>query len=367
MDFRNIAENEIDQAIKLADEVFRGEGHHSMGDAFPHVFAKGLNHSFGAFDGNKLVSFMGLVSSKIHIGNAKVRTFSIGAVCTHEDYRQRGISSKLLHKVYRYIDQAEGSLLFISGDRGLYTRNHCYHFGNTYQYSIAESKIEENGYEGLIRRGKAADIFQIDHLRKQSNVYFESSLWEWSTLLEASGYTSTFKIKQSLFVAESKDAVEGYVVIGLPHEKSSKQEAIVTEWGGEPSAVHGILANLLVEGLTTEINLTIPWHEKYHQEFSVYPVKQLQQGGTIYVVDAERFIEQIRPYLSESNMALAETIRITQKGMDEFQLVYEQSAIALTRKKLTEVLFSVQSKSRPKELEKLFPIPLPYLEGIYYV
>src|SRR5690554_2912648 len=117
MDIRNVKPNEIDQAIQLANGIFRGEGHSSMGDAFPHVFSKGINHSFGAFDGDRLVSFMRLVPSKMKVGEAELNIFSIGGVCTHEDYRQRGISSKLLKRVYQYIDEAEASLLLISGDR----------------------------------------------------------------------------------------------------------------------------------------------------------------------------------------------------------------------------------------------------------
>lgn len=367
MEIRNVKANEMDQAIQLADEIFRGEGHSSMGDAFPHVFSKGINHSFGAFEGDKLISFMGLVPSKIKIGEAEINVFSIGAVCTHEDYRQRGISSKLLNKVYQYIDEAGASLLLISGDRGLYTRNHCYHFGDTYQYSIHRSKVNENDYKGIIRRGKAVDIFQIDQLRRENSVHFDSSLWEWSSLLESSGYTSTFKIKQTLFIAEEHGVIRGYAVIGLPHDKSGKKETIVTEWGGEPKAIHSILANLLVEELTTEVILTIPWHEKYHQEFNAYPFKKLQQGGTIYLVDAERFIDQIQPYLNERDSNLAEKVRVAQKGIDEFQLFYSKSDLTLTRKELTEVLFSVQSTLRPRGLENLFPIPLPYIEGMYYV
>lgn len=367
MEIRHVKANEIDQAIQLADEIFRGEGHSSMGDAFPHVFSKGMNHSLGAFEDHKLVSFMGLVPSKINIGQAQVNTFSIGAVCTHEDYRRRGISSKLLKKVYQYIDQAGAALLFISGDRGLYTRNHCYHFGATYQYSIHQSIIDENDYEGLIRRGKAVDVFQIDKLRKENSVHFESSLWEWSTLLESGGYTSTFKSKQTLFVAEKDGVIQGYVVIGLPNEENKKQEAIVTEWGGDPKAVHSVLKNLLIEKLTEEINLTIPWHENYHQEFSRYLVKQIQQGGTIYLVNAERFIDQIRPYLNESDSILAKNIRIVQKGMDKFQLFYNQSDLILTRQELTAVLFNIECALRPKELQKLFPVPLPLIEGLHYV
>lgn len=367
MEIRNVKPNEIDQAIELADETFREEGHSSMGEAFPHVFSKGINHSFGAFDGDKLVSFMGLVPSKVKIGPAELTVFSIGAVCTHVDYRKRGISSAILQEVYQYIDQAGGSLLLISGDRGLYTRNHCYHFGETYQYTIRRSKIEENSYQGLTRKATTPDVFQVDELRKEQSVRFGSSLWEWSTLFDASGYTSIYKMKQTLFVAENQGVVEGYVVIGLPHEKSSKQEAVVTELGGQSKAVHHILVDLLERGLTAEINMTIPWHEEYHQAFHTYPVEKLKHGGTVYLVNGERLIEQVKPYISEKDPTLASKLSINQTGNDEFQLTCDQSDLLLTRRELVEVLFNVQSELRTNELNSLFPIPFPNTEGMHYV
>lgn len=132
---------------------------------FRRFFSKQLNQSLGAFDGDRLVSFIGLVPSKMVIGEAELNTFSIGAVCTHPDYRGQGISTAILKEVYDYIDQARASLLFVSGDRGLYKRNHCYHFGRVYNYEI-RNLSEEYKYQGSIRKGSAADIFQIDNIIK---------------------------------------------------------------------------------------------------------------------------------------------------------------------------------------------------------
>ncbi|GAA0592475.1 hypothetical protein GCM10009001_05820 [Virgibacillus siamensis] len=64
MQLRQLKPNEFEQAITLADKTFRDKEHISMGTAFPQVFSKNLNPSFGAFEGNELISFMGCGSIK---------------------------------------------------------------------------------------------------------------------------------------------------------------------------------------------------------------------------------------------------------------------------------------------------------------
>lgn len=367
MDIRRLNEYEIEQAIKLADKTFRIEGQTSMGVAYPHIFSAGIVHSFGAFDEKMLVSFIGLVPSKIHIGAAVLNVFSIGSVCTHEDYRKKGISSAILQEIYQYIDKAGASLLFVSGDRGMYMRNHCYHYGLTYKYSVTQSNAVKNNYEGSVRKGKASDIFQIDHLRREKDVRFESSLWEWSTLLKSSGYASNSKMQQVLFVAEHQGTIKGYIVIGLPNEKNSKQRAVVIEWAGKPKTVHSILLDILANDLATEIVVNIPWHERYHEEFSKYPSKQLTQGGTIYLIDPERLINQAKPYLLEKTPDLVKDLEIISKKNDTFQLTLGQSNLLLTRKELVEFLFNVKERGTTNKWQRLFPLLLPNPDGMYYV
>lgn len=367
MEIRIIKISEIDQAIQLADQTFREEGHTSMGEAFPHVFSKEMNHSFGAFEGDRLVSFIGLVPSQIQLGESVLNVFSIGAVCTHEDYRKRGISSAILKEVYQYIDHAGASLLFISGDRGLYTRNHCYHFGKTYQYSLSQSNIKENNNRGLIRQSTTNDIFKIDNLRRKRRVRFKSSPWEWPKLLQSSGYTSIYKMEQTCFVADHQGEIRGYIVIGLPDGKNSKQEAIVTEWGGQPKVVHDILADILEKNLATHIEITIPWHEEYHDKFGEYFTKQLNHGGTIYLVDAGRLIRQASAYICEKNPELARSLEVIEKGEHNFELKWGQSELICTEEELLGILFNVQDELINNELQTVFPLPLPSPEGMYYV
>lgn len=361
MEIRRVNKHEIQQAIDLADLTFRTEGHTSMGEAFPHIFTREL--SFGAFDGDRLVSFMGVVPSKIHLRDAVLNVFSIGAVCTDVEYRNRGLSSQILNEVYQYIEQAEASLLLVSGDRGLYTRNHCYHFGKASRFLLDKEHIINHTYDGEIRSADPADIFQIDQLVQQKNVRYESTPWEWSMLLEAAGYTGIFKMKQSVFVAVKNNIVEGYVVAGIPTEHSTKEHAIVTEWGGERGAIHAILNDILLESLAPKIEITIPWQDELAKELMDMSYEERKNSGTVYVVNAERLLQQINPLISELDPSLS----ITEKEDKGVILQYKDSEVSMSAEEFIKWIFDGDYKTGISELDNVLPIPFPYTEGLHYV
>ncbi|RDW20661.1 GNAT family N-acetyltransferase [Oceanobacillus chungangensis] len=362
MEIRRVKANEFEQAIQLADKTFRKEGHISMGEAFPQVFSNDLQLSYGAFDGEKLVSFIGLVPSKIHVGESVLNVFSIGAVCTEIDYRNQGISSAILKEIYDYIDKAEATLLFVSGDRGLYLRNQCDHFGRVSKYSIDRVSIGVTDDE-KIRLAKNTDIFRLDQLRQDKRVSFENGIWEWKMLLEAGGFASIFKMKQALYVAEKNSILNGYAVIGLPTEASNYEHGIVTDWGGEPEAVHGILADLLQTNTVSRIEISVPWQDELNSELTGYKHEIKKNGGTVYIVNAGRLIEQLGPYFREKG--LTQELEVTQIEDGNVLLKIGEIEKTLTNGILVELLFGFESDIR--ELNGVFPVPLPGLEGINYV
>lgn len=365
LEIRRLKPHEFEQAINLSDEIFRDSDHESMGKSFPQVFSKELQQSFGAFVDEKLVSFIGLVPSNIQVNDAILNVFSIGSVCTHENYRQQGISSAILKEVYKYIDDAQASLLFVSGDRGLYTRNHCYHFGTAYKYIIDE--IEEVSYEGSIRKGVANDLFQVHNIVRGKNVRFMNTVWEWSKQFKSAGYTSIFKMDQQLYVAENNDGkIEAYVVVALPTPISTKENAMIIEWGGEPKVIKKIIHELLTKNIASNVELIGMEHESIHQEFNIFPHEKMNNGGTVHIVNTHRLIKQIMPYLMTIDSNINNKINITTKD-DVITFDYEDSTINLTKKELVNFLFTEQQLNDQSEFGKIFPIPLPHTNGLQYV
>src|ERR1700724_1990061 len=91
--------HEMNEAIQLADAVFRDAEQVSMAEAFPLVFSQSLGQSLGAFEQGKLVAFIGIVPAFIKVWLSRLPIYSLGAVCTHPDYRGRGYAGDLLNAI----------------------------------------------------------------------------------------------------------------------------------------------------------------------------------------------------------------------------------------------------------------------------
>lgn len=365
-DIRKLKQGEMEQAIKLANDTFRDKDHPSMGESYPHIFKAPVIHSFGAFDGDKLVSFIGLVPNVIHIGKARLNIFSIGSVCTHLDYRRQGISSTILKKIYDYIDEAGASLLIVSGDRGMYRRNHCHYFGEVETYSINHPSDKVKPYQGVIREYKDTDLFQLDQLRKEKEVHFEGSLLEWSILYAAQGYVGNLKMDQTIYVAEHQGKIEGYVVIGIPNDNSQTEKGIIVEWAGENERVHKLINHVREELNLAEVEFNVPWYEGFKEDLSAYPSKQEEQSNTLYLVDPARLLDQVKPYLLEKNPRLAEQININKIDDENYEFTAGEIKLDLNAEKLITLLFGFDKDLPKDELATLFPIPLPFMSGIFF-
>lgn len=363
MEIRQLKQKEIAQAIVLADRIFRDENQTSMGEAFPHVFTKGPIHSFGAFEGKKLVGFIGLVPATIRVGPSTLDVFSLGAVCTDEAYRGQGISTKILQKVYAYIEEAGASLLFVSGDRGMYTRNHCYHFGGLSVYNITQGQAGIS-YDGRIRKGRKADIFSIQHIRNQVEVQFHSTTLEWGTLFEASGLASITNKKQSLYVAEQNNEVEGYVVITESRDGRKTKDAFVVETGGTPHVISAILNRIIGEQKVANIIFHVPWYQSFEDFLFLSDEKMIPHSGTVYLINEERLLSQLQAYIAQHTN---EKIKIKRENDTSYVLSVGDEAVHLTNELLVDWLFTPQTPRKVDVLKGVLPIPLPNPEGMYFV
>ncbi|MBU9723283.1 MULTISPECIES: GNAT family N-acetyltransferase [Bacillaceae] len=367
MEIRRLRGPEYKQAIELADCTFREKGQVSMAEAFPHVFSEELGLSIGAFDGEKLVSFMGIVPSTIKVGPARLNVFSLGAVCTNESYRKQGIASALLKEVYRFIDEAQASLLFISGDRGLYTRNNCYHFGQVTKYMLEDASRVNRNEDWDVRLGKKEDVFQVQHLRVKEQVQFEYSAAEWLLLLASSGYTRVFNnMDQALFVAEKSGVVEGYVVVGMPSEKSTTKYGVVTDWGGSRKSVVHILLTLLRDRVVPMLEVKVPWQDLLNDELKELSssVEVEKNGGTVHIVNPNRLIAQLMPYLGSKG--LKNDIQFQQTGENNYTINYGDNEVMLSKEEIVSLIFNFEH-DLDYQFEGVFPIPLPSTEGLFYV
>jgi len=354
------SECEYTDAIRLADRVFRDKEHRSMGEAFPQVFSPQLNQSYGVFINNELVSFIGLVPSVIHLGAAEIQAYSIGAVCTHPDHRKKGFASILLEKVFTHVQRASASILFVSGILPMYIKAGCSFYGKLNKYEISRGDIQVT--EGcVVRELSPFDWFHLRKLGQSRPVYFEQSINDFSVLNKAAGFASILKMDHKILVAESENELKGFVVFGVTYSslESGDQPARVIEWGGEPNAIKAILAQAFENGINS-LKYSIPTYEnELNRLLDVIEKTAAPFPGTIKIMNLDLLLKQVEPFLEGK-------IEIIEHDTRSKKVIFKQKSVILDNISLEKLILQ-GDPNLDAYLNDIFPIPLPFPEGLNYV
>lgn len=376
VEIRRVRQNEMNQAVALADGIFREEDQISMQPAFPAVFSPALGQSYGAFEDGRLLSFVGLVPHHVRIGSAKLNVCSIGAVCTHPDARGKGYASLLLDAVKSHADQSGASLLLISGSRSLYTRNDCFFFGSLVKYMIDGEHLPaasaSSGF--IIREMGGRDWYRLHRLAESRPVAYAQSLSELAELIHAEAFASCLKMRHKVIVAEEpgKDGMAAYAVIAVPDDRAARRTPFVVEWGGSAEAAAVLFGrSMAMLGLAT-LTVTISWHEReMHTAMEGLPYVQEKNYGTVHIVNAEQLVVQLQPYLQQFPEAAGLRISARSNGDYSLSLPGGEGA-SLGKNELVDMLFQPEADvgletSLRASLSRAFPIPFPHVAGLNYV
>lgn len=396
-DIRFMKREELKEASSLADRIFRVEGQPSMGDSFPSIFSGNYESSIGLYEDERLLSFMGLVPSMIAIGKASVPLYSLGSVCTDAESRGKGHAGMLLHRAFQHIRASGGSLLFVSGTGSLYTRNGCKPFGSGRSYRLTQSVAQQNkenlsnlsnlsntsnvsnplnSSNLLMREAKETDRLTIQQLSEQGDVRYQRSLYETAELLRVGALAGIYKLKHSIYVAESNGEVIAYALLALKGEVETTAVPFVVEWGGDASAVMALMTSTVLDLVLLELQVFVPWHEaRLLQTLQHVPHEEMKFSGTVKIVNPALLWKQISSYLSAKDEA--SFVRIGIQNIADAEgaavLLLDDEKITLDPQQLVSLLFDVEPDlplaAAPYSalLGSLFPVPLPNPSGLNFV
>jgi predicted N-acetyltransferase YhbS len=346
MQLRLIKPAELDQAALLANSIFREAGATSMKELFPLIFRPGLSHSYAAIaEDGSVAAFMGLVPSTIKTGDAVLNVFSIGAVCTDPAFRGQGLAGQLLEKCQSHAAEADAALIFVSGDRSLYTRAGCVPFGGTQfaelSASSAQALAAAAGEEWTLRPMQPGDFFAVHRLlneREAGHVYSPAEL---ALLLGAEAYAGVLGKAQRTLVAVRDGSIEGFAAVAVPAaDTPTPSSATAVEWAGQPSAVAALLAKAaLCSGGALQV--PVPWQERSLLALLRDAGASLSAGtnsGTVCIADREALLRQTEG---------------CREGLDLSSVQDDKELISL--------LFD------PASSEASDAIPLPYMSGLHFI
>ncbi|HDI52319.1 MAG TPA: GNAT family N-acetyltransferase, partial [Bacteroidetes bacterium] len=170
---RAVREQEFDSLIQLVNRVFRSEGG-NMQTEYPQLFnAENLGNLLVMVDDGRVISHIGLLFRDVTIYGCRLTVGCIGAVATDKEYRGRGLASKLLFDAFTRIEEAGGSLILISGGRGLYRRNACVPALRSMYFEISRSFADKNADSELtLKSFDSSEIATVSALYRREPVRF---------------------------------------------------------------------------------------------------------------------------------------------------------------------------------------------------
>ncbi|MCY9663967.1 GNAT family N-acetyltransferase [Paenibacillus alginolyticus] len=380
IEIRTMSKNEMEQAVRLSDETFRDTKQVSMLTAFPTVFDARLNQSFGAFEGEKLVAFMGLVPSVIRIAAAKLSVLSLGSVCTHPDYRGMKIASTMLQEVLVHADRIGSSVLLVSGDGPLYMRSGCHHFGRVTRFVLSANQEKLRSFTAnpdfAIRRIRSEDWFRLHDAASNRTVRYEQGVTELAALIDSEAIASCCHMQHAVFAAFESDSIAAYAVIAVPMQGGDgKEEApFVVEWGGGAEALAAVFHHVLREQKLDCLEVPVLWYEtELLQVLAEFPNKKMRNHGTVHIVNPERLYSELLPYLKEKSSAAASRLSLRRSSDGGATLLMDgEEAAILNGEELVALLFDPEVEINVPEplqdlLDKLFPVPFPHAGGLNFV
>jgi len=379
-EIRSLTDDELNEAARMADAVFRKEGQTSMKRAYPFIFsAAAASCSFGAFtnDGS-LVSFMGLVPWDIRIGEATVHACSLGSVFTLPEARGQGLASDILQHIYRYMRQMEAPLLFVSGIKSLYARTGCVPFGRMFRFSLhgdaaeaVRGRANRPDAAWSIREARADDLYRMHELAAGRQARYEISVRELGALIKAEGFASNKRQTHRVLLAERNGRTEAFLVVGASDIED--RPGLVIEYAGDPQAILRLAAESVLSCRLSSLDFAVPWHECELADSlrsAGVPASEINHSGAIRIVDGQALIRQMQPWLqARMPQSTAQTLQLTETGNGEWLYTRGEVSRTLSAQETVREIFDYADGDTkpPAAAREALPVPLPHTVGLCYI
>lgn len=373
MEFRSCCNKEDrEKAIKLINRTFRGSRNlkETMDKEFPLLLGENnLSNMFIAIDNGKVVGSISMYKSNILIEGINLPVASIGSVCTDENYRKRGIASKLL--ILSEIKCLEENIpvQIISGILPIYKEYGADKVGSIYHGELENLKSNI--------KYKIID-FKEELLCEAIKLYNKESLRHYRTKDEfkdlLKGSLVPWGNNEFEFVFIEKDGIlKGYLYLQIIRKEG---KIIIREFVGDREDIVNSLGNIMEKFKLNKIEVNISYRDSI---LDILKLKNINldkrtQHQSIKTIDFKNLISNLTPYFMQymkKEQIDKFTIEEEEKG---YAVKYKNDVLVLEdNEQLNHLIFGDNTEIINKcdgelktLLKNIFPIPIPCIEGINY-
>ncbi len=208
----------------------------------------------------RAVSNIQVLYNYVSVYGSRFKVASIGGVCTREDCRGRGLASAVLGRCLEETAAAGARILYVSGDRGIYRRNHCVKAGQFFQVELRPDSLVPAGASVpaessvSLRRVSTGDWPMLAPLHQAEPVRF---------LRRADFLSRTVfwwdEFHPEIWLVERDRRALAYLVLAPPRwAEPGDTTGIVTEYAGSRAAILAALPSLFEVGAVSSALFSVP-------------------------------------------------------------------------------------------------------------
>jgi len=309
---------ELPAIIELAEHVFSAEFGRptAMVRSFPYMFSEAnIDNLYVTYERDNPVSFIGTDRQDYVACGCRIPVACLGAVCTHKDYRRRGLASTLLELAYRRSRRKGCLIVTISGGIDLYYRTGAAGgvFAMLHWQADTETFAAADDSSLAIEPLSEANLPEMIALNAAEPFHFD---WrdDWVRVVALGRHTGDMGRG---YVIRRGDQPLAAACLDGPDPKTGA--ANLSDWFGDRGAVIAVMGRMLKDMGATLVRSRVVRQDEQMLEAlrraGVQPECKIPWPWPIKVLDFAGLLQALRPHLESTLGNLAEAIQPTERGI----------------------------------------------------
>jgi len=383
---RLVRKEEIVDSVKLFQLCFGGPPIENEAEILASYIVPKRGGAYAFLHKGKPVSQLIIFHDQIKMYDGTVRAGSVGGVCTHPDFRGRGLASRLLEHCAEQLKKEGATLMLISGARGVYTRLGNVFHGKFVYFSIQPREEGHSRRNGLvIRKASNADAMLCSRLYQAEPVHFARRKSNFAAALEHP-MGNTYLHAESWIIERAGQPL-AYLFLGIPYNQAeSSGIRHVSEYAGSRSALVEAIRQIIARSNLQKVDWPVAWQDleliQLLQDKGYECAEAPLDGHTLRILNLPKVMKDLRPILEGClDAKLLRGLRFEQNGpllggtgADRYAMIRGRERLELDGAAMTYLVMGnadVQAEkiyapgSLKEVISSLFPLP-SFMPGLNY-
>ena len=387
---RLVRREEFIDSIRLSRMCFGGPEIENEDEILAGYIPPQRGGTYAMVHEGRPVSQIGIFHDELKMYDGIIKTGSIGGVCTHPEYRRRGLASQLLEHCTQQLVKEGARLMLISGDEGVYTRAGNVPHGKYMYFSIKPGQgsfWRSTPSDLVLRRATGADALLCSQLYQAEPVHFVRRNSDFSAALR-DPMRNTY-VHADAWIIERVGQAVAYLFLGFLWGLAAGPSSgirHVGEYAGSRVALVEVIPLLMTAGNLRDLSWPVPWQDaeliQLLQDSGYQGHMESYDGHTLRIIDFPRFMDDLRPILQTrletemlSNLRFEQTgSLLAETGDDRYTITLGSDRLELDGAGMTLLVMgnadaqaeaTYTSGTLGQVISALFPLP-SFLPGLNY-